>query len=318
MRFHLGLDTYSLHLHSDVWGEVPTEPLDVFGMLDFARTLGLDGIHTADLRHFFSLSGRDIERFGSELREGGMYVEVGAAGSSPKKLKPAFELAYRLEAGVVRTFLGLGRTWQPSTYDRDRAARVEELKRSAGLCEEYGAVLAIENHQDLTSAELLEVLDAVDSEKVGVCLDTGNPLGVFEDPFAAAHALAPRTLSVHLKDYRLYPSHDGCALVGVALGEGDVPLRAILYGLRRSVPVGEIALNIESAVEFIPMSERRPGWRRSLRPQAQDLLETCNAAGREPPDVTRFLALSEEERLAHEREQVERSVAHARELLGQT
>lgn len=316
MRFHLGLDTYSLHLHSDVWGDAPAEPLNVFGMLRLARSLGLDGMQTADMGHFSSLSAEDVERFSALLREAGMYVEVGTGGASPEKLRPAFDLASTLGARVVRTFLGFGRTWKPSSFCGDRRAAVEGLRKSAGLCEEYGVLLAVENHQDLTSAELLSVLDEVGSEKTGVCLDTGNALGVLKDPLAAAKVLAPRTFSVHLKDYRLFPSRDGCALVGVALGNGDVPLRAILEELERSSPVDELALNIESAVEYIPLCEGRRGWKKELGPRARELVQRFGASDREPPDVERFLALSEKEKLAHERAQVEKSVAYARELLG--
>ena len=91
---------------------------------------------------------------------------------------------------------------------------------------------------------------------------------------------------------------------------GEEPLvPGILGELERSSPGDELALNIESAVEYIPLCEGRRGWRAELSPRAREFVERFCASGREPPDPSSFLALSEKEKLAYERAQVEKSAA---------
>jgi sugar phosphate isomerase/epimerase len=114
-----------------------------------------------------------------------------------------------------------------------------------------GLRLAIENHGDLESGQLLEVLARVDAPDVlGVCFDTANALRVGEDVVQAAAAFAPHLDLVHLKDIepvaRQIDHVSGpCS---VAYGTGIVPLEETLDVLRQAgfdgpvcVELGQIA-----------------------------------------------------------------------------
>jgi len=79
-------------------------------------------------------------------------------------------------------------------------AVVRMLKESVRIAADQGVVLAIENHIDYTSAEILEILQRVDSPVLKVNLDTGNTLRMMEDPVAAARRLGPFTVATHTKD----------------------------------------------------------------------------------------------------------------------
>jgi sugar phosphate isomerase/epimerase len=70
--------------------------------------------------------------------------------------------------------------------------------------EETGVAIALENHQDLTSDELVALCEDVGSPQSGVNLDVANPLAVGEEPLAFARRGMPYLKNVHLKDYRLY------------------------------------------------------------------------------------------------------------------
>jgi len=79
-------------------------------------------------------------------------------------------------------------------------AVVRMLKESVRIAADQGVVLAIENHIDYTSAEILEILQRVDSPVLKVNFDTGNTLRMMEDPVAAARRLGPFTVATHTKD----------------------------------------------------------------------------------------------------------------------
>jgi sugar phosphate isomerase/epimerase len=102
--------------------------------------------------------------------------------------------------------------------------RACEAARSAGL------TLAVENHGDLTAAELGRLLDQVDA---GVCFDTANALRVGDDVLEAAALLAPRIRMVHLKDVEPVTAETDpvAGPRSVAYGTGAVPVEAVLDAL---------------------------------------------------------------------------------------
>jgi sugar phosphate isomerase/epimerase len=105
--------------------------------------------------------------------------------------------------------------------------------------------LAVENHKDLTSSEIVEMLKLLGSEWIGVQVDTGNNMALLEDPYAVVEALAPYAFSVHLKDMAVEATEDGFLLSEVVFGEGLLDLARMTVALRAARP--GIAFNVEMA-----------------------------------------------------------------------
>ena len=97
----------------------------------------------------------------------------------------------------------------------------ETLNREARKAADAGLQVAIENHQDFGSDELMAFAEEA-GPNVGIALDTGNPFAVAEDPVAFAKRVAPRLTHVHLKDYVSQFTLEG----GVVMGPASTPLRA--------------------------------------------------------------------------------------------
>ncbi len=117
------------------------------------------------------------------------------------------------------------------------------LRAVIDLAAEHNVVLAVENHQDATSADLAALCAAVDSPWIGVCFDAVNCLVVGETPYSAAERLGPLIRNVHLADYETYPTTQGWRLVRCALGEGDLDIRRLLGIIEQSAP--EVTCQIE-------------------------------------------------------------------------
>src|SRR5205085_8990650 len=94
--------------------------------------------------------------------------------------------------------------------------------------------MAIENHKDFRVPELLDVLKRLGSERVGVCLDTGNSIALLEDPLAVVEALAPVAVTSHFKDMAVEDAADGFRLAEVPLGDGYLDLAKMVAVLRRA------------------------------------------------------------------------------------
>jgi sugar phosphate isomerase/epimerase len=121
------------------------------------------------------------------------------------------------------------------------------LTAAAPLADDHGIRLAVENHCDSFSEEIIWLLDRVDSPVVGACIDTVNGLHVTEDPMAAIERLAPRSFTNHFRDDRIEFQRWGFKLVGAAVGEGDIDMRRAYECFRDHSSMDRI--NIETELE---------------------------------------------------------------------
>ena len=99
------------------------------------------------------------------------------------------------------------------------ASRLQQLVPAA---EAADVKIAVENHCDTFSEEILWLLDRVDHPRVGACIDTVNAFMVMEDPMAAIENLAPRAYTNHFRDDRIEFQRYGCKLTGTAVGDIDM------------------------------------------------------------------------------------------------
>lgn len=292
MTHPISLDTYSFHLASDVWEPHPGTPRDIFWILERARTLGFSGLHTADMRHFHDRI--TVDALVEQLD--GLTLSLGTGGCDPRHMGEMIDLCARLKHPVFRTFLNRGVT-------PEKIANLREVMPAA---EKAGVVIAIENHQDLTSREILEVLKAVGSTHLGACLDFGNALGVFEEPLAVCEALAPHVFTTHVKEYAVYPARMAYVFWSVPEGSGSCRVREQLEILFDRSPLGrDLPLNLEAPIEFIDQSDAN----------AVQIVDKVGrlAAGPPPP----FRTWTPEEALRNEELLVRESLEGLRGILGE-
>jgi sugar phosphate isomerase/epimerase len=98
--------------------------------------------------------------------------------------------------------------------------------------------LAIENHFDLSSQLLAEIIAQYPAQSFGFCLDVANSLRKFESPETVFDQLEERAFLYHFKDYRIEGSNVGFRVLGAPLGQGLLDLPGLLrrIGLRVADP----------------------------------------------------------------------------------
>ena len=88
-----------------------------------------------------------------------------------------------------------------------------------------GVKLAVENHGgDLQSREMKGMIEAVGSDVMGVCLDSGNPVWMLEDPHMTLEMLVPFAETCHVRDSAVWKTPEGIAVRWVNMGEGNVDI----------------------------------------------------------------------------------------------
>jgi sugar phosphate isomerase/epimerase len=173
-------------------------------------------------------------------------LEFGTNQSALADLLAWIELAPRLGCGLVRLVAGSPRFRGAEPVEAQIERTAPQLAQAARRASELGVDLALENHADLSAAELLSLVERAGDPEVGVCLDTANLLRVGDDAVAATRLLAARVRMVHLKDVRP-PADAENAVAGpasVPYGEGVVPLRAVLDELENAGFAGPLCVEL--------------------------------------------------------------------------
>jgi 3-oxoisoapionate decarboxylase len=88
-----------------------------------------------------------------------------------------------------------------------------------------GVKLAVENHGgDLQAREMKMMIEAVGTDVMGVCLDSGNPVWMLEDPHMTLEMLIPYAETCHVRDSAVWKVPEGIAVRWVNMGDGNVDI----------------------------------------------------------------------------------------------
>jgi hypothetical protein len=88
-----------------------------------------------------------------------------------------------------------------------------------------GVKLAVENHGgDLQAREMKMMVEAVGTDIMGVCLDSGNPVWMLEDPHMTLEMLVPYAETSHVRDSAVWKVPEGIAVRWVNMGDGNVDI----------------------------------------------------------------------------------------------
>lgn len=268
-RFTVGLAAYSLRDYfSFMKGKVrqPKErekAIDMLGFLDYCVQRGFDA---AELTSYFFPPDAD-DRYFLELKRQaylrGMTISGTAIGNNftrgagerlEQEVASAMQWIDRaalLGAPHIRFFAGTGK--ELDDHPERMAEAVDAMKRCADRAAEHGIFLGIENHGNLRSDQLLEIIHAVDHPWVGINLDTGNFLS--EDPYSDLEKCAPYAVNVQVKVSMKKPQG----------GKYDADFDRIAKILREANYQGFVILEYEDDQPFTKIPEAAARLRQALQ-----------------------------------------------------
>jgi len=236
----LGIDDFSYNIRSraEKAGYTPKVTQDPLTFLKYCHSIGAGGVQCA--------IGRRDEAYAKELRtyveENDLFIEDSVWLGGKVDLE-------RFEAGVasvkvagaraIRGFCG-GRRYEQfdirERFDEFADLSWKAIESVAPIVEKYRIPLAIENHKDWLIPYMSKMLRKIDSEYVGVCIDTNNSFALLEDPMDLVEAYATWAHSVHLKDMAVCEYEGGFLLADIAFGEGTLDLPRMVEIIRKAKP----------------------------------------------------------------------------------
>lgn len=242
------------------------------GSLDHGKTLGMAGLfYRTVLDMSPTLDPGELRAIRARADELGMYVETGLGKVNPYASPEAPELRLAGNGDIVQGFrrmmeacveIGCSELWiatanyKPAyaarlAYDRFRTdvtwpEQLEATKRFllklAPIARDLGIHMNMETHEEITTFELLRLIEAVGDDVMGVVLDTLNPMQRAEHPVMAARRVAPFVRQTHIKDAYLAHVAGGVTIQARACGDGVVDFREILKVLADHNPTLNLSL----------------------------------------------------------------------------
>lgn len=236
----LGIDDFSYNIRSraEKAGYTPKVTQDPLTFLKYCHSIGAGGLQCA--------IGRRDEAYLRELRayveENDLFIEdsVGLGGKvDTERFNAGVRSAKAAGARAIRGYCG-GRRYEQfdkrQQFDEFAERSWNNIESVAPIVEKYKIPLAIENHKDWLIPHMLKMLKKIDSEYVGVCIDTNNSFALLEDPMDLVQAYTPWAHCVHLKDMAVCEYEDGFLLADVVFGEGMLNLPKIVDIIRKARP----------------------------------------------------------------------------------
>lgn len=297
--------TYTLGLQGAGTARANPRPTGLDGFLAIAAEIGARAveIHGPWLTELGPAGRRELK-----VRLDDIGLLRIASASLVERVDTILENAVEIGAPTIRLGLSPVLCGDRDAFGAARwAQQIAEIRaglgRLAPTAAELGITVAIENHQDFGSAELVAFCEEA-GENVGITFDTGNAFPVAESPLSFARSAVSRIRHVHLKDYRVQFTDEGYRLVRCAVGDGAVPFRDIfdiLLADGRS-----LTASLEpGALEARHVRLFTPSWWRGYAPKdARTLAETLRAAR------VNLLPEGEDHRTPWERESVPEDLIH--------
>ncbi len=230
-----------MHLNFTLYGSQVTygwlpEGATLISGLGFVQEAVRRGFRGAEIptRCLESASAEDLLAIRALADTHNLEIVLSAFGTDVDYLTTMTRHATVLGASVVRTVVGgadyggdrrayAGGLWRPFMHGvRERLAKV--LRTS----EKLGVSIAVENHQDVSSEDILWLCEGFDSPWFGMVLDAANPLATGEHPITYAKKMLPWIKYLHMKDYTIHWTDEGYILARCPVGAGVIPFAELL------------------------------------------------------------------------------------------
>lgn len=212
----LGLSTYAFFWQ---YSDRAPQPLGLADMLAGTRKLGADVFQICDYAPIIGYSPEQLDRLKQTADNLGIVLELGTKGIKPDHLQAYLRIAERLGAKLIRSMVN-SPDHRPTLIEAERL-----IRQTIPALEAAGATVALETYEQLSSTDLVSLVEAIGSEHLAICLDPANCVAALEHPIDVIDRCAPYVKNLHVKDFAFTRRGGwvGFTLEGTELGKGLLP-----------------------------------------------------------------------------------------------
>lgn len=267
--------------------------LGPLGVLDEAAANGFAGVFFRTILDLSpTLDAGELAAIRARADRHGLYLEVGLGKVNPFNTAEAPEVRAIGEGDYLRGFermvracqeIGCTELWaDTANYQRyewglfandrfrtdvswaDQLAATERfLQRLAPRLRELGCRINLETHEEITTAELVGLIQAVGDDVLGITLDLVNVVVRGENPMAAARRAAPYVHLTHLRDVVLTFQPYGLERDVRACGDGVIDWTEVIGALQEYQPALNLTVEGVSGPGRNRVELFSPAWQQS-------------------------------------------------------
>ena len=209
----VGIDSYCYHRF---FGEVypqqqkPEKQMTLEDFLKRAKELEVDGVSLEscfiprfDKSYLSEIKGM-LDEFGMDRVFAWGHPDGLEGGKNEKEydeMVKAIEYANDIGANVMRV-VGSSLMFRFEPHGPQLEKLTNMFSNAVKVAEQYGIKMAVENHIDYNSDEILGLIQSVNSPNFGINFDTGNFMRVLDDPVQGMEKLAKYVFATHIKDLK--------------------------------------------------------------------------------------------------------------------
>ncbi len=276
-RLKVGISSYSLVNYLE------DKRMTILDAIDYISEVGGESIELVPFG--FELLGDDnlIEQVKARAKEKGIYIsnyailadllmeDEASRRAEIERVKSHVEVAYKLGLDKMRHDVSSFRRPMSSNtaknFEREFSLMVEGCIEIADYAKERGITTLVENHGFFVngSDRVIRLVENVNRDNFGICLDIGNFLCVDEFPETAILKCLPYTKMIHLKDFYIrkasrlpnigghfrcdsgswFATIGGNMLRGAIFGQGDIDMFDVMKKIKHSGYSGDLSLEFE-------------------------------------------------------------------------
>jgi sugar phosphate isomerase/epimerase len=216
----LGISSFTYGWAVGISGNMPKNPMKALDLLQKAVDFNLCCVQFGDNLPLHELTENELIEVSNFAKKHQIRIELGARGLQPAYLQKYIEICTFLRSDLLR-FVIDAHDFEPSPHEIIAIIKdfVPELAKK-------NITLGIENHDRLKVKTLASIIENIDNECVGICLDCVNSMGAGEGLEYVAEVLVPYTVNLHIKDYQIerFPHKMGFTINGRPAGKGMLDL----------------------------------------------------------------------------------------------
>jgi sugar phosphate isomerase/epimerase len=229
--------------------KIPTIGID--GLVELVEKYGLGGIEIP-IDRFYSVDKIDyaIDKIKQiQSKKCSVFIDLESTNveyisSLVPRLPDLSIFTLRIKMDQIGKTIYGGNRYISSSFKQSVIEFKSQLKSLLPILRKYGVSLAIENHQDFHSSELLDLSRSISRELIGITWDIGNSVSVLQSPESFYIDTKDIIRNVHLKDYKVHKEESGISLRRCPLGEGYVDYVNIFKKLKANTKIINMSIEL--------------------------------------------------------------------------
>lgn len=256
----IGIDSYCYHrFFGEVYPQQQTPPkkMTVENFIDRAKQLGVDGVsmescfipNRDDPGYLKTIKDR-LDSYGFDRVYAWGHPDGLEGGKNEKEydqMIASLDCAEHVGAKVMRV-VGSSLMFRFENHQEQISRLVKMFRKAVKIAADRDIKLAVENHIDFTSDEILQLIEEVGSPYFGINFDTGNFARLLDDPVKGMQKLAKHTMATHFKDLKVNPNaavDDWYFFSTTPVGDGVVNNLELIRLLKKADYTGLLAMELD-------------------------------------------------------------------------